>query len=65
MRALPKASGDLEAGIRVMVQATVVNGGRYLLEQVAGILESEGRGDIATIIRQELEGGQTFDHVDN
>ncbi|MBY3093329.1 hypothetical protein HFO72_21390 [Rhizobium laguerreae] len=65
MRALPKASGDLEAGIRVMVQATVVNGGRYLLEQVAGTLESEGRGDIATIIRQELEGGQTFVHADN
>ncbi|RBO90916.1 hypothetical protein DFR47_11111 [Pseudochrobactrum asaccharolyticum] len=64
MRALPQASGDLEAGIRVMVQATVVNGGRYLLEQVARTLQSEGRGDIATIIRQELKGGQTFVQVD-
>lgn len=48
-----------------MVQATVVNGGRYLLEQVAGTLDGEGRRDIATIIRQELEGGQTFVQVDN
>lgn len=65
MRALPQTSGDLEAGIRVMVQATVVNGGRYLLEQVARTLRSEGRGDIATIIRHELKGGQTFVQVDN
>lgn len=65
MRALPQASRDLEVGIRVMVQATVVNGGRYLLEQVAGTLDGEGRRDIATIIRQELEGGQTFVQVDN
>ncbi|MBB3932401.1 hypothetical protein GGR25_003459 [Kaistia hirudinis] len=60
MRSLPQAAGDMESVIRAVVRATVLNGGQYILEQVAVTLEGEGRWDIATIIRQELDGGQRF-----
>ncbi|AAK65862.2 hypothetical protein [Sinorhizobium meliloti] len=65
MRALPQLTGELEAVVRALVNAAIVNGGAYLVEQVAGTLEAEGRWDIASIIRQHLDGGRGFVRVDN
>lgn len=65
MRALPQLSGELEAVVRALVNAAIVNGGAYLLEQVAGTLEAEGRWDIASMIRQNRGGGRAFVRVDN
>ena len=65
MRSLPQANGDLESVIRAIVRATVQNGGRNVLEPVVVTLEGEGRWDIANIIRQELDGGQTYIPVKN
>ncbi|MFD9902473.1 hypothetical protein [Mesorhizobium sp. NPDC059025] len=58
MRALPQLTGELEAVVRALINAAIVNGGAYLLEQVAGTLEAEGRWDIASVIRQHLRGGR-------
>lgn len=54
MRELPPATGDIEAVIRALVQAHILLGSTYVLEQVATTLEFEGRSDIALIIRQLL-----------
>ncbi|MGO7542390.1 hypothetical protein ACC680_27835 [Rhizobium ruizarguesonis] len=63
MRGLPPATGDVEAVIRALVQAHMMLGSTYVLEQVATTLEFEGRYDIATIIRQLI--GKDKDHVHN
>lgn len=65
MRSLPQATEDLETVVRAIVRATVLNGGRNILEPVVATLEGEGRSDIANIIRQELDGGQMFVPVEN
>lgn len=65
MRALPQITGELEAVVRALVNAAIVNGGAYLLEQVAGTLEAEGRWDIASAIRQHLGGGHGSVRLDN
>jgi len=57
MRALPPPKGEGEAMIRAIVQAHVKGGFGPVLAQVANVLEREGRGDIANIIRQYLRPG--------
>lgn len=64
MRQLPPATGDIEAVIRALVQAHMMHGSTYVLEQVAITLEHEGRSDIATIIRQLLGKGRGLVHVE-
>ncbi|MBB4402916.1 MULTISPECIES: hypothetical protein [Rhizobium/Agrobacterium group] len=65
MRALPAAVGDAAEMVRAMVQALIMNGAAYVLEQVAGTLEMEGRWDIAGIIRQEIGKGRNHVTVEN
>lgn len=64
MRELPPATGDIEAVIRALVQAHIMHGSTYVLEQVAITLEHEGRSDISTIIRQLLGKGRGLVHVE-
>lgn len=59
MRKLPVASADLEAVIRILVQAHLMTGSTYILEQIANTLEAEGRHDVAIIIRSMLGKGGT------
>jgi len=65
LRELPPLTGELEAVIRAIVQAHIINGGAYILEQVANTLEGEGRWDIASVIRQNLGGERDAAHVEN
>lgn len=65
MRSLPQLTGDLEAVVRALVNAAVVNGGASLLGQVASTLEAEGRWDIASVIWQHLGGERGFVRLDD
>ncbi|OKP69132.1 hypothetical protein BTE77_28345 [Ensifer adhaerens] len=64
MRELPPVTTDIEAVIRALVQAHIMLGSTYTLEQVATTLEFEGRSDIAAIIRQMLGKGGTLVHIE-
>ncbi|MBB3919196.1 hypothetical protein [Rhizobium fabae] len=64
MRGLPPATGDVETVIRALVQAHIMLGSTYVLEQVATMLEFEGRYDIATIIRQLIGKDKGHVHVE-
>ncbi|WP_338280286.1 hypothetical protein [Sinorhizobium sp. KGO-5] len=64
MRELPPATGDIESVIRALVQAHMLLGSTYVLEQVAATLEFEGRSDIAMIIRQMLGKDKGLVHVE-
>ena len=59
-RALPAVTAESEDVIRAIVHAHVINGGAFMLQQVAATLEAEGRWDIASIIRQHLGGHGTI-----
>lgn len=55
MRALPSATGDLEALVKALVEAHVTHGTTSVLRSVADTLDAEGRSDIAVIIRRDIE----------
>ncbi len=64
MRELPPITTDIETVIRALVQAHMIHGSTYVLEQVATTLEFEGRHDIATIIRQLIGRDKGLVHVE-
>ncbi|PRH86008.1 hypothetical protein C5L14_17260 [Labrys okinawensis] len=63
MRELPPVTTDIETVIRALVQAHMIHGSTYVLEQVATTLEFEGRSDIATIIRQLIGRDKGLVHI--